>query len=154
MVFIRMVASRVSVTSMDDLCTTARSISSAGSVDDLSLLSGLVEGSSQVNASWKLGVLAVAISHEEDLGLGWVGGDLDDLLLLVFGALAEHVDEGLLFGGGGHDGAGPCAKVGSAYEHVVVVHLRTGVVGGWVDCVFLGGAIVEVEVSGDNGAGT
>ena len=35
-----------------------------------------------------------------------------------------------------------------------VYYLRTGVVGGWVDCVFLGGAIVEVEVSGDYGAGT
>jgi len=152
MVFIRMVASRVAVTSMDDMCTTARSISSAGSVDNLSLLSGLVEGSSQVNASWKLGVLAIAVLHEEDLRLGWVGGDLDDLLLLVFWAFAEHVDEGLLFGGGGHDGAGPRAKVGSTYEHVVVVHLGAGVVGGGMDC--LRGALVEEEVSGDYSTGT
>ena len=68
-------------------------------------------------------MLTIAVSHEEDLRLGWVGGDLDDLLLLVFWAFAEHVDEGLLFGGGGHDGAGPGAKGGSFYEHEVVVHL-------------------------------
>merc|ERR1719154_725644 len=59
---------RVVVATMVDR-TAACSISTSGSVDNLPLMSGLAESSLQVNASWKLGVLAVAVLHEEDLRL-------------------------------------------------------------------------------------
>ena len=68
-------------------------------------------------------MLTVTVLHEEDFRLGWVGGDFDDFLLLVFWALAEEVDKGLLLWGGSDDGAGPCATVGGTDEHEVVVNL-------------------------------
>lgn len=131
--------------------STSDSTSEATSSDNLTGGGGLAESGLEIDASGELRVVSVVVVDEVDFGLGGVGGNLNDFLSAGSFAFAEEVHKGLLLGRGHDNGAGSGNGGWGTHEDVVVVEL--GAWEGWGGSVshLLGGGVVEVKVSGDDG---